>query len=136
MYGDVSLFEDFSTELIQEIFDYLAPHHLLSAFENLNSRFLSIITQHTFCLPKSDKMSRQLYRYYMTYVLPKYGSQFRSLYFSDGQTVGAIDEFLCTINSNLYPVLEISLRVIKIVDITQETFPSFSSCAHSDDHTR
>lgn len=136
MYGDVSLFEDLSTELIREIFDYLAPHHLLDAFENLNSRFLSIITQHAFCVPEIDKMNRQLYQYYTTYILRKYASQFLSLYFSDDPTVGAIDAFLRTINSNLYSVLAISLRAIKIFDITEQTFQSLIDHFHNFHHVQ
>jgi hypothetical protein len=108
----------------REIFDYLAPHHLLNAFENLNSRFLSIITQHTLCLPESSKMSCQTYEYYMTNILPKYGSQFASLYFSEAHAVGSITAFLCTKNNNLFSVLATSLRIITIVDITRQTFQS------------
>ena len=141
-YSDVSLFDDLSTELIREIFDYLAPHHLLGAFENLNSRFSSIITQHTFCLPKIDMMSRQLYQYYITYIIPKYACQFRLLHFSNDPTVGAIDEFLRTINNNIYSVLAISLRAIEIFDITEQTFQllidhfhHFYHVANSNDQT-
>lgn len=134
MYDHVTLLEDLSTEMIREIFDYLAPHHLLNAFENLNSRFLSIITQHTLCLPESSKMSCQTYEYYMTNILPKYGSQFASFYFSEAHAVGSITAFLCTINSNLFSVLATSLRIITIVDITRQTFQSLIDHFHHFPH--
>jgi hypothetical protein len=130
MYDDVSLFEDLPTEIIREIFDYLTPHHLLDASENLNNRFLSIITQQTLCLSDNDTMTRQTYQYYMKYILPKYGSQFASLHFSENNAVDSISEFFHTLNSNIFSILATSLRVMKIVDINQHIFQSLIDHFH------
>ncbi|CAF4287389.1 unnamed protein product, partial [Adineta steineri] len=81
-----TLFEQFPVELIRSIFEYLSPLDLLNAFEELNSRFSSIIREHPLCLPNNRRMSLNVYEDYMEYVLPEYSSQIVYLHLSEHRT--------------------------------------------------
>ena len=48
-------FDQLSTEIILEIFDYLSSHEILYAFFNLNRRFNSILSQHQKNLLRNDQ---------------------------------------------------------------------------------
>ena len=123
-------FEDLSVELFREIFEYLASHDLIAAFDNLNSRFVSIIRQLPLYLPNNANMSIDIYRSYIVDILPKYRSQIVSLHLAEGRCIGAVDWLLCKVEDYLFSAFTTTLRVIKLIDIHRSTFESLINHFH------
>lgn len=93
-------FERLSSPLIHLIFDYLSPAEIHCAFRRLNRRFTKIIHEHRFALPSSDEMSFELYRHYLTKILPRYASRFEHLHLSERSSAHAISWFLSQVPLN------------------------------------
>ncbi|CAF4064315.1 unnamed protein product [Adineta steineri] len=117
-----TLFEQFPVELIRSIFEYLSPLDLLNAFEELNSRFSSIIREHPLCLPNNRRMSLNVYEDYMEYVLPEYSSQIVYLHLSEHRTPHAVDSFFNKMYDQKY--LFSKLKAITIQDIPFRLYDS------------
>jgi hypothetical protein len=61
MNAQQSQLEHLPIEILRIIFEYLSPHDLLFAFNNLNHRLTSIVAQQSLCLPNNQYMSLDLY---------------------------------------------------------------------------
>ncbi|CAF3253539.1 unnamed protein product [Rotaria socialis] len=76
-------FQDLPVELFRHIFEYIAPHDLLNAFERLNRRFDIMLAQQPLWLPNNRQMSIQLYCHYLKKIVTKHPSQIVYLYLSE-----------------------------------------------------
>jgi hypothetical protein len=115
-----TLFEQLPVELIRSIFEYLSPLDLLNAFEELNSRFSSIIRDHPLCLPNNRRMSLDDYDEYIEYILTEYSSQIVYLYLSEHRTPDAVQSFLFRMYDKKYQFPK--LKAITIKDIPLDSY--------------
>ncbi|CAF4803890.1 unnamed protein product [Rotaria sp. Silwood1] len=91
------LFEDLSVELFNLIFEYLTPHDLFLAFNNLNQRFTSILAQQPLFIPNNRYMNLNLYLNYLISIIPNHISQIVYLHLSERRAPHAVDLFLSTV---------------------------------------
>ena len=120
------LFKHLSVELIRLIFEYLAPHDLLNAFEELNGRLSSIILQHPLSLPNNRRMSRDVYYDYILHILPDYSSQIVYLHLSERRAPHAVDSFLAELSHQ-----SVSFPALKAMTIEDVPVRVYNSVMHS-----
>jgi hypothetical protein len=128
---NVTVLEDFSVELFEEIFVYLAPYDLLRAFENLNYRLSWMISGQKFGLPNNRGMSREVYSTYLTSILPIRPLQVVYLNLSERRAPNAVKWFL-QMDTNLF--CSFPLRTLKIEGVSRQTFEVLLSRLHCFSH--
>lgn len=89
-----TLFEHLSVELFCLVFEYLSPHDLLFAFNDLNQRFTAILAQQPLCLPNNHRMSHELYNEYLASIIPNNMSRIVYLNLSELRAPHAVRLFL------------------------------------------
>ncbi|CAF2975513.1 unnamed protein product [Rotaria sp. Silwood2] len=92
-----TLFEDLPVELFHVIFEYLAPHDLFMAFNNLNQRFTCVLTRQPLFIPNNRNMNISLYFDYLTSIIPNHLSQIVYLHLSERYAPHALDYFISTV---------------------------------------
>src|ERR1700734_4109266 len=114
-----TLFEHLSVELFRLIFEYLAPHDLLFAFNNLNQRFTVILAQQPLYLPNNRHMNFNLYVKYITSIIPNHISQIIYLNLSERRAPHAVDLFLSVVplEAHNWP----ALKAVTIEDVPCHT---------------
>jgi len=93
MNAQQSQLEHLPIEILRIIFEYLAPHDLLFAFNNLNRRLTSILAQQSLCLPNNQYMSLDLYLDYINSIVLKHASQIVYIHLSERYAPHAVDFF-------------------------------------------
>ena len=121
-------FQDLPIELFRHIFEYLAPHDLLNAFERLNRQFDIMLAQQPLCLPNNRQMRIELYYHYLKKIVSKHASQIVCLHLSERSAPCTVDYFLSEVPS---------LKAVTIEDISRNVLEvllyhcSFLSKIHS-----
>jgi hypothetical protein len=113
--------EDLCVELFHLIFEYLAPHELLQAFSNLNSRFTAILAQQSLCLPNNRHMTYELYRNCISKI-SVYASRIVYVRLSERYAPHAVDELLSEACDD--PFTLPALKAATIEDLPPNTFIS------------
>ena len=113
--------ERLSVELLHLIFEYLAPHELLQAFNNLNNRFTAILARQPLCLPNNRQMTYELYRNYISKI-SCYASQIVYVHLSERYAPHAVDELLDELCDDSFALP--ALKAATIQDLPPNTFLS------------
>ena len=111
--------EDLGVELFHLIFECLAPHELLQAFNHLNSRFTAILAQQPLCLPNNRQMPCELYQNYISKI-NDYASQTVYVHLSERYAPHAVDELLSEVCDDSFTLP--ALKAATIEDLPPETF--------------
>jgi hypothetical protein len=115
--------EDLSVELFRLIFDCLAPHELLRAFNNLNNRFTAILAQQPLWLPKNHHMNCELYLDYIS-MISAYASQFVYLHLTERYAPHAVDELLSEVCGDDDSFTLPALKAATVEDLSPDAFIS------------
>jgi hypothetical protein len=113
--------EDLCVELFRLIFDYLTPHELLQAFNNLNKRFTAIIDQQPLCLPNNRHMTYELYHDYVSKI-SVFASQIVYVHLSERYAPHAVDELLDEVCRDDDSFALPALKAVTIQDVPPDTF--------------
>ena len=113
--------EDLSVELFRLVFEYLAPHELLQAFNNLNNRFTAILARQPLCLPNNRQMPYELYQNYISKI-SDYASRIVYVHLSERHVPHAVDDLLSEVCGDDEPFTLPALKAATIEDLPPDTF--------------
>ena len=113
--------EHLSVELFRLIFEYLAPHELFQAFDNLNSRFTAILARQPLCLPNNRRMPYELYQNYISKI-SAYAPRLVYLHLSERYAPHAVDELLSKVAGESLTLPALKAAIIE--DLPPNTFIS------------
>ncbi|CAF1559067.1 unnamed protein product [Adineta steineri] len=85
--------QNFSTELLLEIFDYLSINDCFNAFYNLNKKMNSALYISGYSIDLTVISRQKFYEFYQNIIFPNYSQQIRKLKISNDLTIGLLDKF-------------------------------------------